>query len=99
MVGFITQRKAGKGSGKTTVLRMKPTKQSPAEAMKKSLGSPLNPTVPGPRESAKTLTNEKAPDIMPKPRPTTEIKKSKSFFYLFRLGRGDGGLVIKPVDL
>ena len=53
------------------------TKQSPAEAMKKSLGSPLNPSVPGPRLSANTLTREKAPDIMPNPRPTTE-KKSNS---------------------
>jgi hypothetical protein len=31
----------------------------------------LRPTVPGPRLSANTLTSEKAPDIMPKPRPTT----------------------------
>ena len=55
--------------------QLKPTRQSPAEAMKKSLGSPLKPTVPGPRESARTLTSEKAPDIMPKPRPTTENEK------------------------
>ena len=50
------------------------TKQSPAEAMKKSFGSALKPTVPGPRLSAKTLTSENAPDIMPKPSPTTKIK-------------------------
>ena len=56
--------------------QLKPTRQSPAEAMKKSLGSPLKPTVPGPRESARTLTSEKAPDIMPKPRPTTENEKN-----------------------
>ena len=55
------------------------TKQSPAEAMKKSFGSPLKPSVPGPRLSANTLTKEKAPDIMPNPRPTTEkIKQSNS---------------------
>ena len=64
------QRRSPFGTVKT-----KPTRQSPAEAMKKSLGSPLKPTVPGPRESARTLTSEKAPDIMPKPRPTTEMKK------------------------
>jgi len=42
--------------------------------MKKSLGSPLSPTVPGPRLSAKTLTKEKAPDIIPKPKPTTLLE-------------------------
>lgn len=43
--------------------------------MKKSLGSPLSPTVPGPRLSAKTFTKENAPDIIPKPKPTTVQRK------------------------
>ncbi len=46
-------------------------RQRAAEIMKKFCGSPLNPTVPGPRLSARTLTRLKAPDMRPKPRPTT----------------------------
>ena len=45
------------------------------DVMKKRSESPLMPTVPGPMESAKTFTNEKAPLIKPKPRPDTESNK------------------------
>ena len=44
-----------------------------AEVMKKLGESPLRPTVPGPVESARTLTREKAPLIIPKPRPATKL--------------------------
>ena len=40
------------------------------ETMKNPEGSPWNPRVPGPRESANTFTRENAPDMRPKPRPT-----------------------------
>ena len=40
------------------------------ETIKKPEGSPWKPRVPGPRESARTLTRENAPDMRPKPRPT-----------------------------
>lgn len=39
--------------------------------MKKYFESPWIPIVPGPTISAKTLTSEKAPLIIPKPRPDT----------------------------
>lgn len=42
-----------------------------AETMKKFLGSPFIPMVPGPVISASTFTREKAPEIMPKPKPDT----------------------------
>ena len=45
--------------------------QRSEEIMKKSCGSSLNPTVPGPTLSASTLTSENTPDIIPKPSPTT----------------------------
>ena len=44
---------------------------SSADTRKKYCDSPLKPRVPGPELSAKTLTREKAPDMMPKPRPVT----------------------------
>lgn len=42
-----------------------------AEATKKLWGSPYSPMVPGPVMSARTLTREKAPEMMPNPRPDT----------------------------
>lgn len=44
-----------------------------AEATKKLLGSPFSPTVPGPVMSARTFTNEKAPEMIPNPSPDTEV--------------------------
>ena len=38
--------------------------------MKNLEGSPWNLRVPGPKESARTFTREKASDMSPKPRPT-----------------------------
>ena len=46
-------------------------RQRAADTMKKLCGSPWKPTVPGPRLSASTFTRLKAPDMRPKPRPTT----------------------------
>lgn len=42
-----------------------------AETRKKLLESPLIPTVPGPIASAKTLTDENAPLMIPNPNPAT----------------------------
>ena len=41
------------------------------DTMKKLCASPWNPSVPGPMLAARTLTREKAPDMSPKPSPTT----------------------------
>ena len=45
-------------------------------ATKKYFESPYIPIVPGPTISAKTLTVEKAPERIPKPRPETETKNT-----------------------
>lgn len=49
-----------------------------AEATKNIGGSPFRPIVPGPVISARTLTRENTPEIIPNPRPETEKIK----FYL-----------------
>lgn len=49
------------------------------ETMKKRSESPCRPMVPGPDMSARTLTIEKAPPMMPKPRPATAIKAQSSY--------------------
>ena len=50
-----------------------------AEVKKNSVESPLRPTVPGPAESARTLTKEKEPLISPNPKPETESRFSKGY--------------------
>ena len=58
-----------------------------AEIMTKLRGSSPKPTVPGPRLSARTLTRLNAPDIIPKPSPTTareNIIYQVSLFYTFK---------------
>ena len=63
--------------------------QRSEEIMKKSCGSSLNPTVPGPTLSASTLTNENTPDIIPKPSPTTGKDMNMYIlqrFYFYSIG-------------
>ena len=68
---YLRESRLAKKMTPQAVLRRIMQRVMMAETMKKLCGSPWKPSVPGPRLAANTLTRENAPDINPKPRPTT----------------------------
>ena len=67
--------KAWKNSTPHAVCRRMKHSVVRAEVRKNRFESPWRPTVPGPVASARTLTREKVPLMMPKPKPETEINQ------------------------
>lgn len=78
--------KAWKNSTPHAVCRRMKHSVVRAEVRKNRFESPWRPTVPGPVASARTLTREKVPLMMPKPKPETEINQKKLFTSSFLHG-------------